>query len=89
VAAITASFATSGCHREGALKDGSGLGPAATASPAPPRGDAGLADRPEFAVLHDGCPVAGRKGTLYDQFLGTSLVGNFGARPARSTASPA
>ncbi len=35
-----------------------------------------LAHRPEYASLLDGLPVAGRTGTLADEMLGTTLVGN-------------
>ena len=36
-----------------------------------------LADRPGLTTLYDGLPVAGQNGTLFDQFLGTTLAGNF------------
>jgi D-alanyl-D-alanine carboxypeptidase/D-alanyl-D-alanine-endopeptidase (penicillin-binding protein 4) len=40
----------------------------------------GLASRPGFSTLFDGLPVAGRTGTLIDQFLGTPLVGKLRAK---------
>ncbi len=40
----------------------------------------GLATRPGFAALFDGLPVAGRTGTLIDQFLGTPLVDKLRAK---------
>jgi D-alanyl-D-alanine carboxypeptidase/D-alanyl-D-alanine-endopeptidase (penicillin-binding protein 4) len=39
-----------------------------------------LASRPGMGPLLSGLPVAGQTGTLYDQFLGTPLVGNLRAK---------
>jgi serine-type D-Ala-D-Ala carboxypeptidase/endopeptidase (penicillin-binding protein 4) len=78
VAAITAKLKELGVPlADGALKDGSGLDRGNRVTCGTLVAALGLADRPEFAGLHEGLPVAGQNGTLYDQFLGTPLAGNF------------
>ena len=78
VAAITAKLKELGVPlADGALKDGSGLDRGNRVTCANLVATLGLADRPEFAALYDGLPVAGRNGTLFDQFVGTPLAGNF------------
>jgi serine-type D-Ala-D-Ala carboxypeptidase/endopeptidase (penicillin-binding protein 4) len=59
------------------LKDGSGLDRGNRVTCNELVATLALADRPELATLFDGLPVAGQSGTLYDQFLGSALVGNF------------
>ncbi len=59
------------------LKDGSGLDRGNRVTCNELVQTLALADRPELATLFDGLPVAGESGTLYDQFLGSALVGNF------------
>jgi D-alanyl-D-alanine carboxypeptidase/D-alanyl-D-alanine-endopeptidase (penicillin-binding protein 4) len=61
---------------DGALHDGSGLDRANRVTCDELVATLALADRPDLTTLFDGLPVAGRSGTLYDQFLGTALVGN-------------
>jgi len=61
---------------DGALHDGSGLDRGNRVSCDVLVATLALAARPELATLYDGLPVAGQTGTLHDQFLGTSLVGN-------------
>ncbi len=78
VAAITAKLKELGVPlADGALKDGSGLDRGNRVTCANLVSALALADRPELATLHDGLPVAGQNGTLFDQFVGTSLAGNF------------
>ena len=78
VAAITAKLRELGVTlADGALKDGSGLDRGNRVTCANLVATLALADRPELATLHDGLPVAGQNGTLFDQFVGTSLAGNF------------
>jgi D-alanyl-D-alanine carboxypeptidase/D-alanyl-D-alanine-endopeptidase (penicillin-binding protein 4) len=61
----------------GSLKDGSGLDRGNLVTCNELVATLALADRPELTTLFDGLPVAGQTGTLFDQFLGTALVGNF------------
>jgi D-alanyl-D-alanine carboxypeptidase/D-alanyl-D-alanine-endopeptidase (penicillin-binding protein 4) len=78
VAAITAKLKELGVPlADGALKDGSGLDRGNRVTCGNLVATLALADRPELATLHDGLPVAGQNGTLFDQFVGTSLAGNF------------
>ncbi len=78
VAATTAKLKELGVPiADGALKDGSGLDRGNRVTCANLVATLGLADRPGLATLYDGLPVAGQNGTLYDQFLGTALAGNF------------
>jgi D-alanyl-D-alanine carboxypeptidase/D-alanyl-D-alanine-endopeptidase (penicillin-binding protein 4) len=78
VAAMTAKLKELGVPlADGALKDGSGLDRGNRVTCGNLVAALGLADRPEFATLYEGLPVAGHNGTLYDQFLGTPLAGNF------------
>lgn len=78
VAAITAKLKELGVPlADGALKDGSGLDRGNRVTCGNLVATLALADRPELATLHDGLPVAGQNGTLFDQFIGTSLAGNF------------
>jgi D-alanyl-D-alanine carboxypeptidase/D-alanyl-D-alanine-endopeptidase (penicillin-binding protein 4) len=78
VAAITAKLKELGVPlADGALHDGSGLDRGNRVTCGNLVATLALADRPELATLHDGLPVAGQNGTLFDQFLGTSLAGNF------------
>src|SRR5262249_38156242 len=56
---------------DGALKDGSGLDRANRVTCSILVATLSLADRPALATLHDGLPVAGQNGTLFDQFVGT------------------
>jgi D-alanyl-D-alanine carboxypeptidase/D-alanyl-D-alanine-endopeptidase (penicillin-binding protein 4) len=78
VAAITAKLNELGVRlADGALKDGSGLDRGNRVTCANLVDALALADRAELAGLHDGLPVAGQNGTLYDQFIGTPLAGNF------------
>jgi D-alanyl-D-alanine carboxypeptidase/D-alanyl-D-alanine-endopeptidase (penicillin-binding protein 4) len=60
-----------------ALKDGSGLDRGNRVTCANLVATLTLAQRPEFATLYDGLPVAGRNGTLIGDFIGTPLEGNF------------
>jgi D-alanyl-D-alanine carboxypeptidase/D-alanyl-D-alanine-endopeptidase (penicillin-binding protein 4) len=62
---------------DGALKDGSGLDRGNRVTCSILVATLGLADRPDLTTLYDGLPVAGRNGTLFDQFLGTNLVDHF------------
>jgi D-alanyl-D-alanine carboxypeptidase/D-alanyl-D-alanine-endopeptidase (penicillin-binding protein 4) len=62
---------------DGALKDGSGLDRGNRVTCATLVATLTLAQRPEFATLYDGLPVAGRNGTLVGDFVGTPLEGNF------------
>jgi D-alanyl-D-alanine carboxypeptidase/D-alanyl-D-alanine-endopeptidase (penicillin-binding protein 4) len=62
---------------DGALKDGSGLDRGNRVTCANLVGALTLAQKPEFATLFDGLPVAGRNGTLVGDFVGTPLEGNF------------
>lgn len=78
VAATTAKLGELGVPiPAGALKDGSGLDRGNQVTCNELVATLALADRPELATLFDGLPVAGQNGTLFDQFLGTALVGNF------------
>jgi D-alanyl-D-alanine carboxypeptidase/D-alanyl-D-alanine-endopeptidase (penicillin-binding protein 4) len=78
VAAVTGKLKALGVPiADGSLKDGSGLDRGNRVTCAELVATLTLADRPDFALLYDGLPVAGQGGTLYDQFLGTSLQGNF------------
>jgi D-alanyl-D-alanine carboxypeptidase/D-alanyl-D-alanine-endopeptidase (penicillin-binding protein 4) len=78
VAAITAKLSELGVPlADGALKDGSGLDRGNRVTCANLVATLNLAQRPEFAPLYDGLPVAGRNGTLVGDFLGTPLEGNF------------
>jgi D-alanyl-D-alanine carboxypeptidase/D-alanyl-D-alanine-endopeptidase (penicillin-binding protein 4) len=78
VAAVTAELAKLGVPiADGALKDGSGLDRGNRVTCANLVAALELVERPELAALHDGLPVAGQNGTLYDQFLGSTLAGNF------------
>ena len=78
VAAITAKLKELGVPiADGALKDGSGLDRGNRVTCANLVSALTLADRPELATLYDGLPVAGQNGTLFDQFIGTPLAGNF------------
>lgn len=78
VAAITAKLASLGVSiPEGALKDGSGLDRGNRITCADLVAALNLAQRPEFATLYDGLPIAGRNGTLVGDFIGTTLEGNF------------
>ena len=61
---------------DGALHDGSGLDRGNRVTCDVLVATLALADRPDLTTLFDGLPVAGQSGTLYDQFLGTGLVGN-------------
>ena len=69
IAAITAKLKELGVPlADGALKDGSGprpRQPGHVRAPSSPRSTS--RERPEFATLYDGLPVAGRNGTLVDQ----------------------
>jgi len=62
---------------DGALKDGSGLDRGNRVTCGTLVAALTLAQRPEFATLYDGLPVAGRNGTLVADFIGTPLEGNF------------
>jgi D-alanyl-D-alanine carboxypeptidase/D-alanyl-D-alanine-endopeptidase (penicillin-binding protein 4) len=78
VAATTAKMKELGVAiGDGALKDGSGLdrGNRITCSALATALE--LSQRPEFAPIYDGLPVAGRSGTLVGDFVGTPLEGNF------------
>ena len=78
VAATTAKLKQLGVPiADGALKDGSGLDRGNHVTCDDLVATLGLADRPGLSTLYDGLPVAGRNGTLYDQFLNTALAGNF------------
>jgi D-alanyl-D-alanine carboxypeptidase/D-alanyl-D-alanine-endopeptidase (penicillin-binding protein 4) len=78
VAAITAKLKELGVPlADGALKDGSGLDRGNRVTCGNLVATLALADRPELSTLHDGLPVAGQNGTLFDQFIGTTLAGNF------------
>jgi D-alanyl-D-alanine carboxypeptidase/D-alanyl-D-alanine-endopeptidase (penicillin-binding protein 4) len=78
IAAITAKLKELGVPlADGALKDGSGLDRGNRVTCATLVAVLTLAQRPEFATLYDGLPVAGRNGTLVGDFLGTPLEGNF------------
>jgi D-alanyl-D-alanine carboxypeptidase/D-alanyl-D-alanine-endopeptidase (penicillin-binding protein 4) len=78
VAATTAKMRELGVSiPDGALKDGSGLDRGNRVTCANLVGALTLAQRPEFATLFDGLPVAGRNGTLVGDFVGTPLEGNF------------
>ncbi len=78
VAATTAKVRELGVPiAAGSLVDGSGLDRGNRVTCTELVAALALADRPELATLFDGLPVAGQSGTLYDQFLGTALVGNF------------
>jgi D-alanyl-D-alanine carboxypeptidase/D-alanyl-D-alanine-endopeptidase (penicillin-binding protein 4) len=78
VAATTAKLHELGVPiAAGSLKDGSGLDRGNQVTCNELVATLALADRPELVTLFDGLPVAGQNGTLFDQFLGTKLVGNF------------
>jgi D-alanyl-D-alanine carboxypeptidase/D-alanyl-D-alanine-endopeptidase (penicillin-binding protein 4) len=78
VAATTAKLKELGVTlADGALKDGSGLDRGNRVTCGNLVAALTLAQRPEFATLYDGLPVAGRNGTLVGDFLGTPLEGNF------------
>jgi serine-type D-Ala-D-Ala carboxypeptidase/endopeptidase (penicillin-binding protein 4) len=78
ITAITAKLRELGVQvADGALQDGSGLDRGNRVTCDELVATLALADRPELATLFDGLPVAGQNGTLFDQFLGTGLVGNF------------
>jgi D-alanyl-D-alanine carboxypeptidase/D-alanyl-D-alanine-endopeptidase (penicillin-binding protein 4) len=78
VAATTAKLKELGVPlADGALKDGSGLDRGNRVTCGNLVATLTLAQRPEFATLYDGLPVAGRNGTLVGDFLGTPLEGNF------------
>ncbi|HEY3670986.1 MAG TPA: D-alanyl-D-alanine carboxypeptidase/D-alanyl-D-alanine-endopeptidase [Acidimicrobiia bacterium] len=78
VAAITAKLKELGVPlADGALKDGSGLDRGNRVTCGTLVAALTLAQRPEFATLYDGLPVAGRNGTLVGDFIGTPLEGNF------------
>lgn len=78
VAATTAKLRELGVPlAAGSLVDGSGLDRGNRVTCTDLVAALALAARPELATLFDGLPVAGQSGTLYDQFLGTALVGNF------------
>jgi D-alanyl-D-alanine carboxypeptidase/D-alanyl-D-alanine-endopeptidase (penicillin-binding protein 4) len=78
VAATTAELRKLGVPiADGALTDGSGLDRGNRVTCAILVAALGLAERPGLATLHDGLPVAAVNGTLYDQFVGTALAGNF------------
>jgi D-alanyl-D-alanine carboxypeptidase/D-alanyl-D-alanine-endopeptidase (penicillin-binding protein 4) len=78
VGAITAKLKELGVPiADGALKDGSGLDRANRVTCANLVATLTLADRPDLSMLYDGLPVAGKNGTLFDQFVGTPLAGNF------------
>ncbi len=78
VAATTAELRELGVPvATGSLKDGSGLDRGNRVTCNELVATLVLADRPELATLVDGLPVAGQTGTLYDQFLGSPLVGHF------------
>jgi serine-type D-Ala-D-Ala carboxypeptidase/endopeptidase (penicillin-binding protein 4) len=62
---------------DGALKDGSGLDRGNRVTCANLVATLSLAARPGLTTLYDGLPVAGQSGTLFDQFIGTNMVGNF------------
>jgi D-alanyl-D-alanine carboxypeptidase/D-alanyl-D-alanine-endopeptidase (penicillin-binding protein 4) len=77
VAATTAKLKELGVPlADGALKDGSGLDRGNHVTCDNLVATLALADRPGLSTLYDGLPVAGQSGTLFDQFLGTPLVGN-------------
>jgi D-alanyl-D-alanine carboxypeptidase/D-alanyl-D-alanine-endopeptidase (penicillin-binding protein 4) len=78
VAATTAKLKELGVTlADGALKDGSGLDRGNRVTCANLVATLTLAQKPEFATLYDGLPVAGRNGTLVGDFIGTPLEGNF------------
>ncbi len=78
VAATTAKLKDLGVPlADGALKDGSGLDRGNRVTCGNLVATLTLAQRPEFATLYDGLPVAGRNGTLVGDFIGTPLEGNF------------
>lgn len=78
IAAITAKLEELGVPlADGALKDGSGLDRGNRVTCAALVAALTLAQRPEFATLYNGLPVAGRNGTLVGDFIGTPLEGNF------------
>jgi D-alanyl-D-alanine carboxypeptidase/D-alanyl-D-alanine-endopeptidase (penicillin-binding protein 4) len=78
VAATTAKLHELGVPiQAGSLKDGSGLDRGNLVTCNELVATLALADRPELVTLFDGLPIAGKNGTLFDQFLGTGLVGNF------------
>ena len=78
VAAIAAKLKELGVPiADGSLKDGSGLDRGDRVTCANLVAALTLADRPGLATLYDGLPVAGQSGTLFDQFVGTPLAGNF------------
>lgn len=78
VKATTAKLKTLGVPvPDGALLDGSGLDRGNRITCDLLVATLALTDRPELSTLFDGLPVAGQSGTLFDQFLGTSLVGRF------------
>src|SRR4051812_3748501 len=78
VAAVTSKLKELGVPlADGALKDGSGLDRGNRVTCGTLVAALTLAQRPEFATLYDGLPVAGRNGTLVADFLGTPLEGNF------------
>jgi D-alanyl-D-alanine carboxypeptidase/D-alanyl-D-alanine-endopeptidase (penicillin-binding protein 4) len=78
VAATTAKLKELGVPiADGALKDGSGLDRGNRVTCDNLVATLTLADRPGLTTLYDGLPVAGQNGTLFDQFVGTALAGDF------------
>jgi serine-type D-Ala-D-Ala carboxypeptidase/endopeptidase (penicillin-binding protein 4) len=81
VAASTAKLQALGVPlTAGALVDGSGLSRDNRVTCADLTATLALSDRPELATLFDGLPVAGQTGTLFDQFLGSGVVGHLRAK---------
>lgn len=62
------------------MQDGSGLSPGNRATCPELLAAYRLGDRPEYAALRWGVPVAGRTGTLYDTWRGTVLAGRVAAK---------
>jgi serine-type D-Ala-D-Ala carboxypeptidase/endopeptidase (penicillin-binding protein 4) len=82
VAAIRSKLAALGVAVDPAvnLEDGSGLSRNNRVTCSLLIDTLSLTARPEFGALYDGLAVAGQRGTLYDQFLGTGLVGALHAK---------
>ena len=81
VAASTAALKALGVPlADDALVDGSGLSRDNRVTCAALTATLALADRPELATLFDGLPVAGQSGTLFEQFLGSGVVGRLRAK---------